>query len=122
MLNRYRIHKDGRFEFYTFKQNTFNKDVWLEDEGNFELKEDGSYYDFYLEDGTPDLISIQGAEQQADIEKAKAYLSLTDWVEPYIIKHRLGLDVLPADSNKLTINKLRDKAREKVNGINIKTI
>ncbi len=70
MYNRYRILKDGTYEFHTFKTNRFNHDEWLENNGRFELNQEGSYYTYYNQDGTPNLV-----KEQADID-AKAY---SDW-------------------------------------------
>lgn len=54
-LNRYRILPDGSYEFHTFLDGqVFNNNVWLEDNGKFKLKEDGSYAAYYNEDQTID--------------------------------------------------------------------
>lgn len=47
------------------------------------------------------------------VQEANAFLASTDWVEPLIIAHKLGLDgyVLSPDSNKLLIDAQRDEAR-----------
>lgn len=47
------------------------------------------------------------------MQEANAFLKSTDWVEPLIIAHKLGLDgyVLSPDSNKLLIDAQRDEAR-----------
>lgn len=50
-------------------------------------------------------------ELKAKIAEAKAYLASTDWVEPYLIKHYTGLEVLEADSNKFVIEAKRSEAR-----------
>ena len=42
---------------------------------------------------------------------AQAYLLSTDWVEPYLIKHYTGIELLPADSNKFVIEQKRKEAR-----------
>lgn len=54
------------------------------------------------------------AEQILDekVAEAKAYIAITDWVEPYILRHELGLFVLPNDSNKLVIKSMRDEKIE----------
>ena len=49
--------------------------------------------------------------EQAKAE-AQAYLLSTDWVEPFLIKHELGIAILSEDSNKLVIAKKREEARE----------
>jgi hypothetical protein len=64
--------------------------IWLEDEAdlkdlNFELLEDMK---------APNKIFLD-------------YLNKTEWVESYILKHDLNLDILPETSNKLKINKER---------------
>lgn len=47
------------------------------------------------------------------VQEANAFLKSTDWVEPLIIAHKLGLEgyVLSPDSNKLLIDAQRDEAR-----------
>lgn len=45
------------------------------------------------------------------IQEANSYLASTDWVEPYLLRHELGIEVLDADSNKLIIKAKRDEAR-----------
>ena len=54
---------------------------------------------------------IAEQELKAKIAEAKAYLVSTDWVEPYLIKHYTGLEVLEADSNKFVIEAKRVEAR-----------
>lgn len=49
--------------------------------------------------------------EQAKTE-AQAYLASTDWVEPYLIKHYTGIELLPLDSNKFVIEQKRKEARE----------
>lgn len=50
-------------------------------------------------------------ELKAKIAEALAYLASTDWVEPYLIKHYTGLEVIEADSNKFVIEAKRAEAR-----------
>lgn len=52
-------------------------------------------------------------EEQKDI--ANKYLLSTDWVEPYLIKHYIGIEPLPEDSNKFIIEQKRKEARDIVN-------
>jgi hypothetical protein len=47
--------------------------------------------------------------EQAKME-ARAYLSSTDWVEPYLIKHYTGMVLLPPESNKFIIEQKRKEA------------
>ena len=47
--------------------------------------------------------------EQAKME-ARAYLSSTDWVEPYLIKHYTGIELLPPESNKFIIEQKRKEA------------
>lgn len=54
-------------------------------------------------------------ENISKVNEAKNYLSETDWVEPYLIKHSLGLEVLLESSNKLVIASKRKEAREYIN-------
>lgn len=60
------------------------------------------------------LNPIPTPEQLAEQAKAEAhaYLARTDWVEPYLIKHYIGLELLPLDSNKFVIEQNRKEARE----------
>ena len=62
---------------------------------------------------------IAEQELKANIAEAKALLGSTDWVEPYLIKHYTGLEVIEADSNKFAIEAKRAEAREflKANGL-----
>ena len=59
----------------------------------------------------PTAEEIAEQELKAKIAEAKAYLASTDWVEPYLIKHYTGLEVLGADSNKFVIEVKRNEAR-----------
>lgn len=45
----------------------------------------------------------------AKVEFSKKYLRKTDWVEHHIIRHELGVHVLPDTSNKLAIKKKRNE-------------
>ena len=75
---------------------------------------------------TPDMVEMTDAEfqefcnptptpeqlaEQAKAE-AQAYLDDTDWVEPYLIKHYTGIELLPLDSNKFVIEQKRKEAKE----------
>lgn len=53
------------------------------------------------------------AEEIIPLETIKAltYLNSTDWVEPFILRHELGINVLPEDSNKLAIHAKREETR-----------
>lgn len=55
---------------------------------------------------------IAKQELQSQIADAKEYIAMTDWVEPYILRHELGLSILPDDSNKLIIKSMRNKKIE----------
>ena len=80
---------------------------------------DGCGYDkvlAWLADGNTPEPEFTEAEltQQAlnkSIAEAKAYLASTDWVEPYLIKHYTGLEVIEAGSNKFVIEAKRTEAR-----------
>lgn len=41
------------------------------------------------------------------IIESNKYLKDTDWVKDYILRHDLGVDILPSNSNKLAINEKR---------------
>lgn len=47
------------------------------------------------------------------VQEANAFLKATDWVEPFIIAHKMGIEgyLLSADSNKLIIDAQRNEAR-----------
>ena len=51
-------------------------------------------------------------EKQAKITEATNYLSQTDWVETYLIKHKLGIEELKSNSSKWDIIKKRDEYKE----------
>lgn len=57
-----------------------------------------------------ELYDLDVAEQAK--AEAQAYLDDTDWVEPYLIKHYTGIELLPIDSNKFVIEQERKEARE----------
>lgn len=63
-------------------------------------------YDFRTQD------EVKNQELQSQIADAKAYIAITDWVEPYILRHELGLSILPDDSNKLIIKSMRNEKIE----------
>lgn len=44
-----------------------------------------------------------------------SYLASTDWVEPYLIKHYTGIELLPPNSNKFVIEQKRKEARDAIN-------
>jgi len=80
-LNRYRIVKDGEYEFHTFKEGQkYNEDKWLGNTGQFELNDDdGEYYTFYKDDFTQDepkniALSI---ERNRDAYESAIY----DWLD-----------------------------------------
>lgn len=52
------------------------------------------------------------------LQEANAYLASTDWVEPYLLRHELGLEVLPADSQKLVIAAKRAEYKLYIRGVN----
>ena len=59
----------------------------------------------------PTAEEIAQQELESKVAEAKAYLVSTDWVEPYLIKHYTGLEVIEADSNKFVIEAKRAEAR-----------
>lgn len=62
----------------------------------------------------PEFTEAELAERELAKVKAEAqaYLLSTDWVEPFLIKHELGIAILPEDGNKLVIARKRDEVRE----------
>jgi len=52
-------------------------------------------------------------ETAKKVQEANTFLKATDWVEPLIIAHKMGVDgyVLSPDSNRLLIDAQRDEAR-----------
>jgi len=60
-------------------------------------------------------------EKRAKCRIAQLYLDNTDWVEPYIIKHLSGLEVLASTSNKLVIDANRTAAKAYIQN-NVETV
>jgi len=57
--------------------------------------------------------SIKSSLNEADalankIAEANDYLRSTDWVEPYILRHELNLEIIPESSSKWTVNTKRN--------------
>ena len=46
--------------------------------------------------------------QQGKIFEAEDYLRNTDWIEPYILRHELNIEVLPESSSKWAIHNMRE--------------
>lgn len=46
---------------------------------------------------------------QSKIQEANTYLSQTDWVETYKLRHDLGLELIPEDSSKLEVIAKREE-------------
>ena len=46
--------------------------------------------------------------QWGKIFEAEEYLRNTDWVEPYILRHELNIEILPESSSKWAIHNLRE--------------
>ena len=67
---------------------------------------DAEFQEFCNPKPTPEQLA-----EQAKAE-AQAYLASTDWVEPYLIKHYIGIELLPLDSNKFVIEQKRKEASE----------
>ena len=59
----------------------------------------------------PTEAELLAYEQEQKIAECTTYLAMTDWVEPYLIRHELGLEVLAADSEKLVIKGKRAEAK-----------
>lgn len=59
----------------------------------------------------PTEADLLAYEQEQKIAECTAYLAMTDWVEPYLIRHELGLEILAADSEKLVIKGKRADAK-----------
>lgn len=64
------------------------------------------FHDFCNPTPTPEQLA-----ERAKVE-AQAYLASTDWVEPYLIKHYTGIELLPLDSDKFLIEQKRKEAIE----------
>ena len=81
ILDRYRI-EDGKFIFHTFiVGQSFNSSVWLKNTGQFETKEDGNYYTYYLEvDGKYVVDTVE----EAEIETSNAIKNFTNMTNAYI--------------------------------------
>ena len=59
----------------------------------------------------PSVEELNAYEQEQKVMECTAYLAATDWVEPYLIRHELGLELLAADSEKFVIKQKRDEAK-----------
>lgn len=46
---------------------------------------------------------------QEKIQEAQTYLTQTDWVETYKLRHELGLELIPQDSNKWEVINKREE-------------
>lgn len=93
----------------------------------------GSHTDRYIDnivfmyektnvDSVPDLkmfvssiFSEDAILKEEKKEMANKYLASTDWVEPYLIKHYTGIELLPPQSNKFVIEQKRKEARDVIN-------
>ena len=75
MLKRYQVTNE-EYTFHTFKKNqVFNLDIWLENKGDFEKLEDGSYAIYYNDDKTIDRDKVQITKKDA-----QSYLDSTGWI------------------------------------------
>ena len=54
---------------------------------------------------------LQNITGEGEKRLARKELSETDWVEPYIIRHELGLETLPEGSEKLVIHAKRQELK-----------
>ena len=59
----------------------------------------------------PSVEELNAYEQEQKVMECTTYLASTDWVEPYLIRHELGLEILAADSEKFVIKQKRDEAK-----------
>tara|TARA_R100001460_G_scaffold107311_1_gene155875 strand:- start:50 stop:256 length:207 start_codon:yes stop_codon:yes gene_type:complete len=55
---------------------------------------------------TGDLVKLE-----TDTAKIKDYLYSTDWVETYLLRHDLNIEIIPEDSNKWEIINKRKEAK-----------
>ena len=82
---------------------------------NFETKEDGSYYKYYNQNGTPDLVKIEKELLEEDkatqIAEAKEYLTDTDFY--FSIDKYATL----SEERRLELNTLRAEARVLINSL-----
>ena len=51
-------------------------------------------------------------ELQAKLSEANQYLKDTDWVKSYLLEHKLGITLLPEDSYKFEIERIRNEKLE----------
>ena len=59
----------------------------------------------------PEFTEEEIAQQklQAKIQEANSYLTQTDWVETYKLRHDLGLELIPQDSAKWEVISKREE-------------
>lgn len=86
---------------------TITEEEWIEFH-NYK-KEDLTIYDGRI--SIPDEISTKFFLEKK-INDFKNYLSETDWVEPFLIKHYMGIDKLSPNSSKFEIETKRNECRE----------
>lgn len=71
-------------------------------------------YKQWLSEGNkpePEFTEEEIAQQklQAKIQEANSYLTQTDWVETYKLRHDLGLELIPQDSTKWEVINKREE-------------
>lgn len=116
------------------KDNTKKQEIFEQYIFNASLSHrKGNYTDRYVDnivsmyektnvDSVPDLkifvssiFSEDAVLKEERKEIANKYLASTDWVEPYLIKHYMGIELLPPESNKFIIEQKRKEARDAIN-------
>ena len=55
----------------------------------------------------PSAEELNAYEQEQKVMECTTYLASTDWVEPYLIRHELGLEILASDSEKNVLKQKR---------------
>ena len=93
--------------------------VVMDGEKYIALKDGADIGDDFVADA---VVKQEELYQEAFLERSKEeaiyYLKTTDWVEPYLIKHYTGIELLPEQSNKFEIERKRKEAKALLQSIN----
>ena len=69
---KYRIDSNGAYIFHDFGEHSVNEAVWKDADDKFEKRVDGTYYNYYNEDGSVNLI-LEGLKTEEQLKaEAKA--------------------------------------------------
>lgn len=84
--------------------------IEIDAEGNITEHEDAPVIERSKEEIEAEILSLK-------IQEANQYLTQTDWVESYKIRHDLGLDIIDESSSKWLILTQREEYRMFLKGL-----